>query len=314
MLGPNELRTDSRAPASILSLAIMATLASPAFALSPVIAINNEAKTASVSVTPVHEGISVLMGSGGNVTVLRGPDGILMIDGGISYSQGSMSKALALISSKPPKYLIDTHYHWDHTDGNGWLHERGAIIVAQENTVKRLSVATRVDDWEFTFPISRPSAMPTVTFAADKTLQFAGQTIELKYYGPSHTDTDIWAYFVEADVLSTGDTWWNGHYPFIDNENGGTIDGMIRAANANLAKVTEHTVIVPGHGPIGGKKELIGYRDMLVGVRAKVAALKSSGKSRSDVVAAKPTADYDSKWGGFVIDGEFFTRLVYDGL
>ncbi len=136
----------------------------------------------------------------------------------------------------------------------------------------------------------------------------------MKYYGPCHTDGDIWAYFVESDVLATGDTWWNGYYPFIDNENGGSIDGMIRAANANIAKVNDHTAIVPGHGPIGSKKELIEYRDMLVGVRANVAALKSSGKSRSEAIAAKPTADYDSKWGGFVIDGAFFTRLVYDGL
>jgi glyoxylase-like metal-dependent hydrolase (beta-lactamase superfamily II) len=314
MVGKNTVCRDGTISVSVLSAAIAMSLAQSSLALSPVIAINNEAKNANVSVTPVRDGISVLMGSGGNVTVLRSPDGILMVDGGISYSKASMSKALALISNKRPKYLVDTHYHWDHTDGNGWLHERGAIIVAHENTVKRLSVATRVDDWEFTFPVSPPGAIPTVSFSTDKTLKFAGKTVELKYYGPSHTDTDIWAYFVESDVLSTGDTWWNGYYPFIDNENGGSIDGMIRAANDNIAKVTEHTVIVPGHGPIGNKKELIEYRDMLVGIRAKVAALKSSGQSRAEVVAAKPTADFDAKWGGFVIDGAFFTRLVYDGL
>jgi glyoxylase-like metal-dependent hydrolase (beta-lactamase superfamily II) len=304
----------NRIALSLLSGAVSMALSSPVLAISPVIAINNEAKTANVSVTPLRDGISVLMGSGGNVTVLRGAEGMLLIDGGISYSKASMSKALALISSSAPKYLIDTHYHWDHTDGNEWLHERGATIVAQENTVKRLSVDTRVDDWEWTFPASPQSARPTVVFSTDKTLKFSGKTIELKYYGPCHTDSDIWAYFVESDVLSTGDTWWNGYYPFIDNENGGSIDGMIRAANDNIAKVTEHTVVVPGHGPIGGRKELIEYRDMLVGVRTKVATLKASGKSRSEVVAAKPTAEYDAKWGGFVLDGAFFTRLVYDGI
>lgn len=314
MTRDNTLRSDHRVTASLLGGAIAMALSSSSFAVSPVIAINNEAKAANVSVTPVRDGISVLMGSGGNVTVLRGAGGLLLIDGGIHYSKGSMSKALALISNAAPKYLVDTHYHWDHTDGNEWLHERGAIIVAQENTVKHLAVATRVDDWEFTFPVSPPGAMPTVSFSTEKTLNFAGKTVELKYYGPCHTDGDIWAYFVESDVLATGDTWWNGYYPFIDNENGGSIDGMIRAANANIAKVTDHTAIVPGHGPIGSKKELIEYRDMLVGVRANVAALKSSGKSRSEAIAAKPTADYDSKWGGFVIDGAFFTRLVYDGL
>ena len=284
------------------------------YAISPVIAINTEAKTADVSVTPLRDGISVLMGSGGNVSVLSSPTELLMIDGGISYSKDSMRRALALISKAPPKYLINTHYHWDHTDGNAWIHQLGAVIIAHENTLKRLSIDTRVDDWEWTFPASPPEARPTILIGDHKTLKFHGKTIELKYYGPCHTDSDIWAYVAESDVLITGDTWWNGYYPFIDNENGGSIDGMIRAAKDNIAKVTDHTIVVPGHGPLGGRAELIEYRDMLVGVRDRVAALKRKGMSRSDVVAAKPTADYDAKWGSFVIDPEFFTRLVYDGL
>jgi glyoxylase-like metal-dependent hydrolase (beta-lactamase superfamily II) len=254
------------------------------------------------------------MGSGGNVTVLSSPTELLMVDAGIAYSKQSMMRALRLISSAPPKYLIDTHYHWDHTDGNGWVHALGATIIAQENTLKRLSVDTRVDDWEWTFPTSPVDARPTVLFDQAKTIKFHGKTIELKYYGPCHTDSDVWAYFVEPDVLVTGDTWWNGYYPFIDNENGGSIDGMIRAANDNIAKASEHTIVVPGHGPIGGRAELIEYRDMLVGIRDKVAALKSKGMTRAQIIAAKPTADYDAKWGGFVLDGAFFTRLVYDGL
>lgn len=301
-------------PRSVLWGLAVLTVPLTTFAISPVIAINNEAKTANVSVTPLRDGISVLMGSGGNVTVLSGSGELLLVDGGIAYSKASMSRALALISSAPPKYLIDTHYHWDHTDGNEWLHERGATIIGQDNTLKRLSVDTRVDDWEWTFPTYPASARPTVVFTATKSLQFHGKTIELSYYGPCHTDSDISVYFVEPDVLSTGDTWWNGVYPFIDNENGGSIDGMIRAANYNIAKVTEHTLVIPGHGPIGGRKELIEYRDMLVGVRTKVAELKAQGKSRADVIAARPTASYDAKWGGFVLDGAFFTRLVYDGL
>jgi glyoxylase-like metal-dependent hydrolase (beta-lactamase superfamily II) len=285
-----------------------------AFAVSPVIAINNEAKTANVSVTPLRDGISVLMGSGGNVTVLKSPSELLMIDGGISFSKDSMMRALSSISSAPPKYLINTHYHWDHADGNAWIAKLGATIIAHDNTLKRLSVDTRVDDWEWTFPASPVEARPTVLFADHKAIKFHGKTVELKYYGACHTDSDIWAYVVESDVLVTGDTWWNGYYPFIDNENGGSIDGMVRAANDNISKVTDHTIVVPGHGPIGGRADLIEYRDMLIGIRNKVAALKAKGASRSDAVAAKPTAAYDAKWGGFVIDPAFFTRLVYDGL
>ena len=237
-----------------------------------------------------------------------------MVDAGISYSKASMTRALSSISSAPPRYLIDTHYHWDHTDGNLWVHQLGATIIAQENTLKRLSVDTRVDDWEWTFPTSPVEARPTVLMKSGKTMNFHGTTIKLNYYGPCHTDSDISVYFVEPDVLATGDTFWNGYYPFIDNENGGSIDGMIRAAQANVADVTDHTIVIPGHGPLGNRTDLIAFRDMLVAVRGKVARLKSEGKSRDEIVALKPTADFDGKWGGFVLDGAFFTRIVYDGL
>ena len=207
-----------------------------------------------------------------------------------------------------------SHSHFDHTDGNEWMHNAGATITAHENTRKHLSATTRVDDWEFTFPPSPAGAIPTDVFNGEKMFRLNGKTIALKYYGPSHTDGDISVYFTEADVLHTGDTWWNGHFPFIDYSTGGSIDGMIRAAEANVARVTDKTIVIPGHGPIGNKSQLIEFRDMLVSVREKVSALKKEGKSREEVVAAKPTADYDAKWGGFVIDGKNFTGLVYQGV
>jgi glyoxylase-like metal-dependent hydrolase (beta-lactamase superfamily II) len=284
------------------------------YAVSPVIAINDEAKTVSVEPQSVRGGLFVLEGSGGNVTVLSAPDEKLMVDAGIAYSKESMMRALTSISSAPPRYLINTHYHWDHTDGNRWVHQLGATIIAQENTLKRLSVDTRVDDWEWTFPASPVDARPTILMKTSKTMTFHGTTLKLKYYGPCHTDSDISVYFVEPDVLATGDTFWNGYYPFIDNENGGSIDGMIRAASENVANVTDHTLVIPGHGPIGGRADLVAFRDMLVAIRENVARLKSEGKSRDEIVALKPTADFDAKWGGFVLDGAFFTRIVYDGL
>ncbi len=284
------------------------------YAVSPVIAINDEAKTVDVKPQAVRDGLFVLEGSGGNVTVLSAPDEKLMVDAGISYSKASMMRALSSISSAPPRYLINTHYHWDHTDGNLWVHELGATIIAQENTLKRLSVDTRVDDWEWTFPTSPVEARPTVLMKIDKTIEFHGTTIKLNYYGPCHTDSDISVYFVEPDILATGDTFWNGVYPFIDNENGGSIDGMIRAAKANVAYVTERTIVIPGHGPLGNRADLIAFRDMLVTIRERVEQLKTEGKSRDQIVALKPTADFDAKWGGFVLDGAFFTRIVYDGL
>jgi len=277
-------------------------------------ATNEEAKAAAIQVIPVRGGISVLRGSGANVTVLNSAHEKLLVDAGISYSKANMIRALNSISSAPPRYLVNTDFHWDHTDGDEWVHMMGAAIIGQENTLARLAVETRVDDWDFTFPAAPYDVRPTFLVRYDKSMHFHGTTIEFKYYGPAHTDTDIWAYFVEPDVLATGDTFCNGCYPFIDNHNGGSIDGMIRAARANVAKASDHTVVVPGHGPIGGRTELIEFRDMLIAVREKIADLKSSGMSRAQVIAATPTMNFDAEWGGSMIDGAFFTRLVFDGL
>jgi glyoxylase-like metal-dependent hydrolase (beta-lactamase superfamily II) len=309
-----ENRKGFRVMLASASTVLLSLVSLVSHAVSPVIAINEEAKTAHIQSQHIRGNLTVLSGSGGNVTVLAGGDEKLLIDGGIAYSRQGLERALEAISPGRIQYLINTHYHWDHTDSNGWLHQLGATIVAQDNTLKRLSVDTRVDDWEWTFPASPVEARPTVLLRTAKTIRFHGSTVELKYYGPCHTDSDIWAYFIEANVLSTGDTFWNGVYPFIDNENGGSIDGMIRAANANIAKVGPDTIVVPGHGPLGGRAELIEFRDMLVAIREKVARLKQQGMSRDQVVAAKPSREFDAKWGGFVLDGAFFTRIVYDGL
>jgi glyoxylase-like metal-dependent hydrolase (beta-lactamase superfamily II) len=301
-------------PLFIAIVALAGFAAAPLYAVSPVIAINEAAKKAVVQVQAVRGDISVLEGSGGNITVLNSTRGKFLVDGGIAYSRVSIAHALQTISSAPPLFVINTHYHWDHTDSNAWLHELGATIIAHPNTLKHLSTSTRVDDWEFTFPPAPAAGRPTEFVSNTKTMKFQGTTIRIAYYGPSHTDSDLSVYFVEPNVFATGDTWWNGYYPFIDNENGGSIDGMIRAAKENVERVSEKTLIVPGHGPVGRRAQLIEYRDMLIDIRATIATLKNQGMSQAEVVAAKPTAAYDVKWGGFVINPDFFTRLVFDGL
>lgn len=283
-------------------------------ATGPVEKINAEAAKAKITVQPLRGNLSVLMGSGGNITVLNAPDGKLVVDAGIAVSRARIKSALDGISAAPLRYLINTHWHWDHTDGNPWMHELGATIIAQENTLKPVSVTTRVEDWNYTFQPLLPGGRPTILFKTDKTMKFNGETLVLKYYGPGHTDGDATVYFTKADVLVMGDKFWNGIYPFIDNAVGGGIDGMIHWVNASLSRVTDKTIIVPGHGPVGNRAQLIEFRDMLVGIRENVARLKHQGKSLDEIIAAKPTASYDAKWGGFVIDPTFFTRLVYAGI
>jgi glyoxylase-like metal-dependent hydrolase (beta-lactamase superfamily II) len=222
-----------------------------------------------------------------------------------------MKKVLAGISDQPVKYLINTHWHFDHASGNEWGHGSGATIIAHRNTKKNLTKTIRVEDWNYTFPAAPKGALPTVVFEQEHTMQMNGKTLKMQYYGPAHTDSDISVHFQNADVLHVADTWWNGHYPFIDFNTGGNIRGMQRAADANVKRVSDKTIIVPGHGPVGNKAQLIEYRDMLGEVTTKVEALKKQGLSLKEAVARKPIKAYDNKWGKFVINGDFFANLVY---
>jgi glyoxylase-like metal-dependent hydrolase (beta-lactamase superfamily II) len=270
--------------------------------------------TAKITVQTLRRNVSVLLGPGGNIAVLTGPDGKLVIDAEIVTARPNVAAALASINADPIKQLINTHWHFDHTGGNAWLHQAGASILAHENTRKRLSVDTRVEGWVYTFPAAPAGALPTTVFQDEHTVRANGSTLALKYYGPAHTDSDISVYFSEADVLHTGDTFWNRNYPFIDYSTGGSIDGQIRAAEANLAKVSATTIVIPGHGAVAGKADLTLFRDVLAGARDKVAKFKKQGRTLEEVIAAKPTARYDAEWGQSFQSPKSFLGWVYEGV
>ncbi|MFL6708518.1 MAG: MBL fold metallo-hydrolase [Massilia sp.] len=303
------------------SLAVAATLASAGgFAwaqdkpISPVIKINEAAAVTPITVDPLRGGLSMLSGSGGNITVLAGKEGKLLVDAGIAVSRPRVEAAIDKLGPGKIKVLINTHYHWDHTDGNKWVSESKPTIYGQTNTLKRVGETVRVEDWDFTFDPLPASARPTVVVEKDKTITFEGTKVEMKNFGHGHTDSDIWVYFPKADVLVLGDIFWNGVYPFIDNENGGGINTAILWADKALKQAGPKTIVVPGHGPVGNRQQLQDWRNMLVAIRDNVQVLKKQGKSREAIIAAKPTAKYDAQYGAFVIDPDFFTRLVYDGL
>ena len=276
--------------------------------------IKSEAAKAPIDVKTLRNNVSVLMGSGGNIAVLTGPDGKVLIDAGIAVSKPRIQEALDGLGKEPITKLVNTHWHFDHADGNDWLHSAGATILAHENTRKHLSMTQRVDDWNYDFPASPSGAVPTEIIDDAAEVKANGETLRIKYYGPAHTDGDLSVYFAEADILHTGDTFWNGIYPFIDYSTGGNIDGAIKAAQANVDATTDKSIIVPGHGPVGTHADLVAFRDMLVAIRDNVAALKAKGHSLDETIAAKPSAAFDEKWGKFVIDPAFFTRLVYHGV
>ena len=274
----------------------------------------NAAAKAKITVQPIRRNISVLEGSGGNIAVLTGADGKLLVEAGFAVSRPGVSRALASINADPIKHLINTHWHTDHTDGNAWLHSEGAEITAHENTRKRLSVATRVEGWDWTFPAAPAGALPVHVFAAEHEMRSNNTRLAMKYYGPAHTDSDVWVHFTDADVVHVGDTWWNGVYPFIDYSTGGSIDGQIQAVEANLAAFTDKTIFIPGHGPVGSRSDVAKFRDMLVAIRENVSRLKKQGRSLDQIIAAKPTAAFDAKWGQFLITPAHFTRLAYQGV
>lgn len=273
-----------------------------------------ESANAKITVQSLRRDVSVLSGPGGNIAVLTGADGKLLIDAEIVSARPQVSAALASISKHPIKQLINTHWHWDHTGGNEWVHEAGASILAHENTRKHLLQDTRVEGWKHTFPAAPAGAIPSTVFQDEYTFHANGSTLELKHYAPAHTDSDIAVYFTEADILHTGDTFWNRSYPFIDYSTGGSIDGQIRAAEENLTRVTGKTTVIPGHGAVCGRADLVLFRDVLVEIRDKVAALKKQGRTLADAVRARPGARYDAEWGQSFMSPSAFVELVYQGV
>jgi cyclase len=262
----------------------------------------------------LRDNIYMLYGPGGNMVALTGLDGKVLVDSSFSNVAPKIQEALASMGNPPLKILINTHWHFDHTDGNAALHEAGATILAHENTRKRLSTPQDMPALGIHFPASPPDALPQQTFTSDFKLYFNGEELSLGYIPPAHTDTDIYIRYENANVLHMGDIWFNGFYPLIDTGTGGRIDGMITGAQRGLTLADAGTKIVPGHGPVGDKAAFTKYHDMLVTVRDRVKAQKLAGKSLDEVIAAKPTADLDAVWGNGFIKPDFFVMFVYTSL
>jgi glyoxylase-like metal-dependent hydrolase (beta-lactamase superfamily II) len=252
-------------------------------------------------------------GPGGNVAVLRGPNGLIVVDAQIPARAKELFETVCKVGGKPVSMLINTHWHFDHAGGNEVFGRSGATIVATEMTRKRLSTDQYTEIFKMTTPAAPAVALPTVT--ADSALLHIGQeTIELFSVPPAHTDGDLVVHFTGHDVIHTGDLFSNGFYPNIDGSSGGWIGGMIAAADRIIKLAKPSTKIIPGHGPMGNVKDLAAFRDMLVAAHDRLAPLLDAGKPMSEIVAAKPLRDLDERWGKGLFDGTIFAQIVYDGL
>ena len=255
-----------------------------------------------------------LEGQGGNITVAVGTDGIIMVEGQFAPLSAKIKAAVAAISPLPIKYLINTHFHGDHTGGNENFARDGAIIVAQDNIRIRLAAGTTNGITGGKTPPVPALGLPTETYiGGSKTVQVGGRTAVLTHIPNGHTDGDSWVYFADANVIATGDTSNNTKkYQTIDFANGGDIRGMIASNDAFLKVGNDDTKYVVGHGPLAGKADVLEFRAMLMIARDRVEKLFNEGKSEAEVVALRPLADLDAKWAVNDSAAIAFTRMVYN--
>lgn len=273
-----------------------------------------DAKTAPVHLRPIKPDFSVLESTGGNITVFHGQEGTLLVDSGIAEQHPQILRALESTQQTPVREVINTHWHFDHTSGNPWLREAGARITAHHNTLKHLLVPTVVTPWRYTFEPIPASGRPTNLLTGNSSIEFGRERASIHFVEHAHTDGDLLVHFEQAGIVSTGDIFWNGHYPFIDYEAGGSIDGLINAAELAVRLSTTETVIVPGHGSATQKADLEEYEAMLRTVRSAIASLKNKGYTGAAAIAAKPTTPFDTKYGDYAVGPDDFVSLVFKGI
>jgi len=272
-----------------------------------------------IKTTDLGDGVYMLEGQmlgsiGGNITVATAQDGIIMVDGQFAPLHDKIKAAIAVISNLPVKYLINTHFHGDHTGGNEAFAKDGALVVSEINVKTRLAAGTTNGLTGAKTPPAPAGALPGKTYTGAFKIRMNGRVADLRHIANAHTDGDTYVWFKTANVLSTGDTFTNGRYPNIDFANGGNIKGMIAAADTYLKLTNARSRIVPGHGPIADKAALVEYRTMLVTARDRMAKLVKDGKSEDELVAAKPFADIDAKLGANEQASKNWISVVYNSL
>jgi cyclase len=272
------------------------------------------------SKTPVEDrdlghGVHMLESFGGNIGVLAGDQGVLLIDAEWPQLHDKVLAAVAHVSQQPVRYLVNTHWHWDHVGGDGLFGKAGVVIFSSEQTREYIEKAQASKASPAGAPYAPdPAAIPVVTVNNGVKFHLSGQTVEILHVPPAHTNGDLIVRFVEADVIQTGDTFFHGFYPDIDQPHGGTIDGMISLYDTLYKMSGPNTKIIPGHGPIANREDVREYQGMLRDVRKRVAKAVEAGMTEEALVASHPLDDLDKKWGGNLIKQPYLLGIIYEEL
>lgn len=291
---------------TLAALALLALAALPAAA-------QRDFSRVEVKATRLTDSTYMLAGAGGNIGLSVGEDAVFLIDDQYAPLTERIVAAIAKITPKPVRFVLNTHWHGDHMGGNENFGSAGAILVAHENVRKRMGTEQFIEFSRTTVPASPRAALPVVTFTDGVTFHLNGDEIRAVHVARAHTDGDAIVHFPRNEVIHAGDVFWNGLYPFIDASSGGSVRGTLAACDKVLAIAGAQTKIIPGHGPLSDRAGLQAYRDMLAGVVARIEPMVRDGRKVEEIVAAKPTAEFDAQWGkGFIAPHKFAEMVAND--
>lgn len=309
VFGPSSTPRASRSLAApFLALALVAALPAPAaFA-------QTDFSQVEIQTEKVADGVYMLVGAGGNIGVSVGDDGVFLVDDQFAPLSDKIRAAVAALSDQPIRFVLNTHWHFDHTGGNENFGEGGALIVAHDNVRVRMSTEQFIAAFDRKQPPAPDVALPVVTYAEGVSFHINGDTLAASHLPPAHTDGDSVVHWQQANVLHAGDLFFNGGFPFVDLSSGGSLPGLISAIGKLLEMVDGETKIIPGHGPLASKADLQKYHDMLVGVRDALTPHVEAGKSLDDVLAANPLDTLGQTWGKGFMNTETFTKIAYESL
>ncbi len=263
--------------------------------------------------TRLADHLYYLHGSGANMCVSTGPDGIVLVDCEFTQMSDKIKAAIAQLQPGPVRFLIDTHFHMDHSGGNADFARDGTVIIGQDHVRDRLSHPP-VSFFGGAPPPAPPQAMPLITYDRSMTLHCNGEDVLLFNEGVAHTDTDTVVYFPKSNVVHMGDIYINGLYPIIDVHARGTIEGYFPIIDRVLGMINDDTKVIPGHGPVATKRELQFYRDMLATLRDRVKSMIAEGKTLAEITAANPSREFDADWASDRVGPEAVTKMIYESL